>query len=75
MSDPIVGIARQAEQITNPVSGRDLGVRIVGSEDEDRGVDEHGRILRDNVFGSQAEDASRRPIPTAARPAPTSASR
>jgi len=27
---------------------------------EDQETDEHGRILRDNVFGSQAEDAARR---------------
>ena len=29
-------------------------------EDDDQVRDEHGRILRDNVFGSQAEDAIRR---------------
>ena len=29
-------------------------------DDEDQVRDEHGRILRDNVFGSQAEDAVRR---------------
>ncbi len=29
-------------------------------EDEDQVHDEHGRILRDNVFGTQAEDAIRR---------------
>ena len=29
-------------------------------EDEDRETDEHGRILRDNVFGSQEGDALRR---------------
>ena len=31
-----------------------------GGEDDDQVRDEHGRILRDNVFGSQAEDAVRR---------------
>jgi poly(A) polymerase len=32
-----------------------------GSNDEDNAnVDEHGRLLRDNVYGSQAEDAIRR---------------
>ncbi|HKA43333.1 MAG TPA: polynucleotide adenylyltransferase PcnB [Burkholderiales bacterium] len=35
------------------------GPNAVG-EGEDRGVDEHGRILRDNVFGSQEQDATRR---------------
>ncbi|MES2355229.1 MAG: polynucleotide adenylyltransferase PcnB [Pseudomonadota bacterium] len=30
------------------------------SEDDDRQTDVHGRILRDNVFGSQEEDALRR---------------
>jgi poly(A) polymerase len=29
-------------------------------EDDDQVKDEHGRLLRDNVFGSQAEDALRR---------------
>ncbi len=29
-------------------------------DDADRQIDEHGRITRDNVFGSQAEDALRR---------------
>jgi poly(A) polymerase len=34
---------------------------VHGAVDEGEGnVDEHGRVLRDNVFGSQAEDASRR---------------
>jgi len=31
-----------------------------GGEQEDQRADEHGRILRDNVFGSQEEDATRR---------------
>jgi poly(A) polymerase len=31
-----------------------------GGEEDDQQRDEHGRILRDNVFGSQAEDAFRR---------------
>jgi poly(A) polymerase len=31
-----------------------------GGDEEDQRRDEHGRILRDNVFGSQAEDAFRR---------------
>ena len=35
------------------------GPNAVG-EGEDRGVDEHGRILRDNVFGTQEQDATRR---------------
>ena len=35
------------------------GPNAVG-EGDDRGVDEHGRILRDNVFGSQQQDATRR---------------
>jgi poly(A) polymerase len=35
------------------------GPNAVG-EGEDKGVDEHGRILRDNVFGSQEQDATRR---------------
>ena len=29
-------------------------------EDDDRPIDEHGRLLSDNVFGSMAEDAERR---------------
>jgi len=35
------------------------GPNAVG-EGDDPGVDEHGRILRDNVFGSQEQDATRR---------------
>ncbi|MCC7486486.1 MAG: polynucleotide adenylyltransferase PcnB [Burkholderiales bacterium] len=35
------------------------GPNAVG-EGEDRGIDEHGRILRDNVFGTQEQDATRR---------------
>ena len=35
------------------------GPNAVG-EGEDPGVDEHGRILRDNVFGNQEQDATRR---------------
>ena len=31
-----------------------------GGEQEDQRADEHGRILRDNVFGTQEEDATRR---------------
>ncbi|MEW6312819.1 MAG: polynucleotide adenylyltransferase PcnB [Pseudomonadota bacterium] len=31
-----------------------------GADSEDSAADEHGRILRDNVFGSQEEDAKRR---------------
>ena len=31
-----------------------------GGEQEDQRADEHGRILRDNVFGSQEDDATRR---------------
>ena len=31
-----------------------------GEEREDQRADEHGRILRDNVFGTQEEDATRR---------------
>jgi poly(A) polymerase len=27
---------------------------------EDTDIDEHGRVLRDNVFGEQHEDATRR---------------
>jgi len=30
------------------------------SHDNDSGTDRHGRVLRDNVFGSQEEDAARR---------------
>ena len=37
------------------------GPNAVG-EGEDRGVDEHGRILRDNVFGTQEQDATRRDL-------------
>lgn len=33
---------------------------LQGSGDDDQVKDEHGRLLRDNVFGSQAEDALRR---------------
>ena len=35
------------------------GPNAIG-EGEDRGVDENGRILRDNVFGTQEQDATRR---------------
>jgi poly(A) polymerase len=38
------------------------GPNAVG-EGEDPGVDEHGRILRDNVFGNQEQDATRRDFP------------
>ncbi len=31
-----------------------------GGDQEDQRADEHGRILRDNVFGTQEEDATRR---------------
>lgn len=31
-----------------------------GEDDEERRSDEHGRILRDNVFGTQEQDATRR---------------
>jgi poly(A) polymerase len=31
-----------------------------GEESDDRVADEHGRILRDNVFGTQEQDATRR---------------
>ena len=37
------------------------GPNAVG-EGEDRGVDDHGRILRDNVFGTQEQDATRRDL-------------
>jgi poly(A) polymerase len=37
------------------------GPNAIG-EGEDRGVDEHGRILRDNVFGTQEQDATRRDL-------------
>jgi poly(A) polymerase len=30
------------------------------SHDSDSGIDEHGRVLRDNIFGSMEEDAARR---------------
>jgi poly(A) polymerase len=33
---------------------------LQASPDEDQAVDEHGRLIRDNVFGSQEEDALRR---------------
>src|SRR5262249_62280298 len=35
------------------------GPNAIG-EGEDRGVDEHGRILRDDVFGTQEQEAPRR---------------
>lgn len=34
----------------------------VESEDDDRETDQHGRLLRDNVFGSQVDDALRRDL-------------
>ncbi|MDE3012398.1 MAG: polynucleotide adenylyltransferase PcnB, partial [Pseudomonadota bacterium] len=33
---------------------------LQGGADEDQAADEHGRLIRDNVFGSQEEDALRR---------------
>ena len=33
---------------------------LQGGDDDDQAADEHGRLIRDNVFGSQEEDALRR---------------
>lgn len=33
---------------------------LQGGDDEDQAADEHGRLIRDNVFGNQQEDALRR---------------
>jgi poly(A) polymerase len=35
-------------------------VAVEGESQRDRLVDEHGRVLRDNVFGTRAQDAARR---------------
>ena len=49
-------------QLVHVVFGQEIietsTFRAPASEDQE--TDEHGRILRDNVFGSQAEDAARR---------------
>ena len=39
---------------------RAMSVPISEGDSDEMRADEHGRLLRDNVFGSQAEDASRR---------------
>jgi len=50
-------------QLVHVVFGRDVietSTYRAPSEDASHDTDAHGRILRDNVFGSQAQDAARR---------------
>jgi poly(A) polymerase len=48
-------------QIVHVMFGRDvIEVSTFRALQEDAETDEHGRVLRDNVWGSQAEDATRR---------------
>lgn len=47
-------------QIVHVVFGRDLIEVTTFRGNQDAVTDEHGRILNDNVFGTQAEDALRR---------------
>jgi len=50
-------------QLVHVVFGRDVietSTYRAPSEDASHDTDQHGRILRDNVFGTQAQDAARR---------------
>ena len=47
---------RDTIEVTTFRAGGNLG----GEEEDERPTDESGRILEDNIFGSQAEDAARR---------------
>ncbi len=50
-------------QIVHVMQGREtIEVSTFRALREDADTDEHGRVLRDNVWGSQAEDAARRDL-------------